>query len=52
MLKPVESVYEVNAKMISDLIGTDKIPPRATSVPMAKEIADIINVPAFIAILL
>lgn len=51
VLKPVESgVYEVNAKMISDFIGTDKIPHACDlGAPMAKEIADIINVPAFIA---
>jgi butyrate kinase len=51
LLKPIESgVYEVNAKMISDLIGTGKIPHACNlGAPMAKEIADIISVPAFIA---
>jgi butyrate kinase len=51
LLKPIESgVYEVNAKMISDLIGTGKIPHACNlGAPMAREIADIISVPAFIA---
>jgi butyrate kinase len=51
LLKPIESgVYEVNAKMISDLIGTGKIPHACNlGAPMAREIADIIGVPAFIA---
>jgi butyrate kinase len=51
LLKPIESgVYEVNAKMISDLIGTGKIPHACNlGAPMAREIADIINVPALIA---
>ena len=45
LLRPIESgVYEVNAKMISDLIGTGKIPHACNlGAPMAREIADIIG---------
>lgn len=51
VLKPIESgVYEVNDSMINDLIGTGKIPHACNlAAPMAREVADIINVPAFIA---